>query len=198
MSDPDADSLFAGRRPASPHDSGVSVHTPPPSTFDDPLSGERDRRWQDVLVGFLGTAEQQLAGLTAVVADPDPRAAVGCACGIVRAALEVLDRVTDPSSSVAGITAARLAAEQYLGSAAAAVRVGRYGWVFGLVRRDDLRAGWAACGPVLWSTPLVLEQVLTVIGTAFESEPAKILWLNLFGTFMRELKTALRSLTGRW
>lgn len=191
-------SLFSGGVRRSQQDSSVTYHTPPELTFTDPLSSERDRAWQQALVAFVAQAEHRLESLREVVSTPDPRSAVSEAVTLVRAAAELLDRVDTASSSVASVTACRLAIEQFLVSADAAARIGRRPWPLRWLREEDTRARWAACGPILWSTPLVLEQVFAVAGTAFESESAKILWLNLFGTFLRELKSALKGVTGRW
>jgi hypothetical protein len=191
--------LFSsGPRRVGPNDSSVTCHTTPEISIDDPLASARDRDWQQALLGLMAAAEQQLAVLRDRVAGPDPRPAVEAAVGLVRAAADLLDRVDAASSTVAAVTAARREADQFYVSATEAGRAGVRGRTLRWILADDPRARWAACGPVLWSTPLVLERVFAVAATAFENEAAKILWLNLFGTFLRELKTALRGLTGRW
>ena len=191
--------LFScGPRRVEPNDSSVVCHTTPELTIDDPLASDRDRAWQAALLGFVAAAEQQLALLRDRLTGADPRPAVEVAAGLVRSGADLLDRVDAASSTVAAVTASRRAADQFLASAASAGLAGTRSRSVRWLLADDLRSRWAACGPVLWSTPLVLERVFAVAATAFESEAAKILWLNLFGTFLRELKTSLTGLTGRW
>ncbi len=191
--------LFScGPRRVEPNDSSVVCHTTPELTIDDPLASDRDRAWQEALLAFVAASERQLALLRDRLAGADPRPAVEVATGLVRSGADLLDRVDAASSTVAAVTAARREADQYLVSATTAGQAGTRGRSVRWLLADDLRSRWAACGPVLWSTPLVLERVFAIAAAAFENEAAKILWLNLFGTFLRELKTSLSGLTGRW